>query len=90
MSRRNRIVTLKEARMLKAQGYTEICNNWYRGYDNKLYKDQTGFSDNSNQHRLSAPRILDVASWIILQKQFADFILLRYRSLINPMRAPRP
>lgn len=79
---KNRYVTLKEAYMLKAQGYNVACNSWYRSSsDNRLFKNQTGFSDNSNRHRLSAPRILDIVKWLPAvrlnpDKRFAPSMLL--------------
>lgn len=57
-------IDFKTAVQLKEMGFDKACNSWYSP-SGELYKDQSGFSDNTNIHRTSAPTLRQVITFLL-------------------------
>jgi len=67
MLRGERPVLFATARLAADIGFADITHEWYNP-DGHFYGNQTGFSDNSNRHRISAPKQAVLGNF--LRKQY--------------------
>jgi hypothetical protein len=60
-------ISFEQAKLL-APFYDEMQDAYYRGGDGQFFTGQieslVGFSDNSNRHRISAPYMEEVVTWL--------------------------